>query len=100
MVVQMCPRYDSVSADQRPDWQEAYRAALLEIDPAKLRERIEQADKAIHDYIDLARQDNSSGAERQALADALANLRVLRREVNLKANDPGRGEPDAPAAEH
>jgi len=23
-------------------------------------------------------------------------LRVLRREVNLKANDPGRGEPEAP----
>jgi len=59
----MCPRYDSVSADQHPDWQAAYRAALLEVDPAKLPERIEQADRAIHHYMDLARQDNSSGAE-------------------------------------
>lgn len=95
----MCPRYDSVSVDQHPDWQAAYRAALLEVDPAKLPERIEQADRAIHHYISVARQDNSSGAERQALADALANLRVLRREVSLKANNPGRAVPEAPPAE-
>jgi hypothetical protein len=47
--------------------------------------------------MDIARQ-NSNGAELQALADALANLRVLRREVGLPIGHPNRKEPESPAS--
>jgi hypothetical protein len=86
-----------VSTDHQNDWQEAYRAALLEVDPAKLPERIEQAYKAIQMYLEVARQNNSDGAQYQALADALANLRVLRREARLSINDCFRKQPESPA---
>jgi hypothetical protein len=73
-------RGDFVNTDQQNDWRGAYQAALLELDPAKLAERIEDACKAVQLGMDLAQQ-NSNAAEHQALADALANLRVLRREL-------------------
>jgi hypothetical protein len=85
-----------VSTDQQSDWQEAYRAALLEVDPARLPERIEQAYEAIHLYLEMARQNNSDGAEYQSLADALANLRVLRREAGLPINNSFRKKPELP----
>jgi hypothetical protein len=69
-----------VNTDQQKDWRSTYRAALLELDPAKLAERIDEACKAIQLGIDWANQ-TSNAAEHQALADALANLRVLRREL-------------------
>ncbi len=82
---------NSVNTDQQNDWRVLYRAALLELDPAKLPERIEQASKAILVHIESA-HPNSNGVEHQALADAMANLRVLRREL-VPAN---RKEPDVP----
>jgi ABC-type branched-subunit amino acid transport system substrate-binding protein len=90
------PTADSVSTDNQSDWQEAYRAALLEVDPAKLPGRVEQAYEAIHLYLEVARQNNSNGAEYQALADALANLRVLRREAGLPINACFRKQPELP----
>ena len=83
-----------MSTDQPSDWQEAYRAALLETDPAKLPGRIEQAYEAIQK--EVARQHNSNGAA-QALADALANLRVLRREAGLPVNNSAGKKPESPA---
>jgi hypothetical protein len=38
-----------VSADRRPEWEQAYQATLLEVDPAKLRDRIVAAYAAIHE---------------------------------------------------
>ena len=70
----------SVSTDQQNDWRILYKAALLELDPAKLPERIEQACKAILTHMEMT-QPNSHNVEHQALIDAMANLRVLRREV-------------------
>jgi hypothetical protein len=90
-------RGNFVSLDQEDDWRAAYQAALLEVDPAKLPERIEQAYKAIQVYMGLARQ-NSERAEYEALADALANLRVLRREVDLPVNPPNRKESESSAS--
>ncbi len=55
-------------------WQEFYRAAMLELDPIKLRQRIEEAHAAIQGY----REDPTGSAEeRQEMADALDNLRAL-----------------------
>jgi hypothetical protein len=85
-----------VSTDHQSDWQEAYRAALLEVDPAKLPGRIEQAYEAIHLYLEVARQNDSVVTEYQAVADALANLRVLRREARLSINDCFRKQPESP----
>jgi competence protein ComGF len=65
--------------DQQNEWQLCYKAALLELDPVKLPQRIEQAYSAIQNCLNAHRNGNS--AEYQALADALANLRVLRREI-------------------
>ena len=86
-----------MNGEPRQDWRESYHAALLELDPAKLPERIEQAYKAIQIYMDIERQ-NCNGVELQALADALANLRVLRREVGLSIGHPNRKEPESPAS--
>jgi hypothetical protein len=68
-----------VSADQPNDWWAFYQAALLEPDPVKLPERVERAYSAIQ--ICLSAHPAANGDQYQALADALANLRVLRREI-------------------
>jgi hypothetical protein len=77
----------SASIEQEDDWQKLYQAALLELDPARLPERIDAAYKAIHRFIDAGHSCNDD--QRQALADALANLRVLRREAGVPVIDPG-----------
>ncbi len=81
-----------MNVDQQGDWCVLYQAALLELDPAKLAERIEQAYKAIQTRMDFAKH-NLDPAEQQALADALANLRVLRREVGLPMTNTRGKEP-------
>ena len=59
-------------------WEELYRAALLELRPEELRQRIEIAEKAIQGrIIELRLNDSSSLEESQALEDALRGLRVL-----------------------
>jgi len=95
--VVLCSTGDALSADHQANWQEAYQAALLEVDPAKLPERIERAYQAIQKHIALEIQKDGAGC--QALSDALANLRVLRREAGLPAHDPNRKKPDSPAPE-
>ena len=88
-----------MSADRRAEWQQAYQAALLEVDPAKLRDRIVHAYAAIQAYRDEASRNNSD-VNYEALSDALSNLRVLRREAGLPANDPDLKDPDTPGRRH
>jgi hypothetical protein len=65
-----------------PDWLKLYQAALLEVDRKKLPDLIEQAHDAINKRRQLlATQNGRDATERQALEDALQNLRVLRREA-------------------
>jgi hypothetical protein len=49
-----CARGDSVTSEQPNEWQKWYQAALLELDPVQLPERIEQAYRAIHIHMDVA----------------------------------------------
>jgi len=66
-----------------PAWQPEYRAALLEVDPKKLLELVHAAEGAIFNRLqELAQSSDSpdNKAERQAIQDALSNLRVLQRE--------------------
>jgi hypothetical protein len=63
-----------------PKWQTDYQAALLELDPEKLPQRVEAAETKIFKRLqDLACSSNNL-AERQAIEDALASLRVLKQE--------------------
>ena len=86
-----------MSEEPRPEWLQAYQAALLEVDPAKLRDRIAHAYAAIQAYRDEAAR-NRSGIDHEALSDVLSNLRVLGREAGLSPNDPNLKDPDTPAS--
>jgi hypothetical protein len=62
-------------------WEDLYAAAMLELDRARLHGRIEAAQAAIRRSVEeLARHPKPGAAgEMQVLADALCNLRTLRR---------------------
>ena len=61
-----------------PQWKTPYEAAILELDPNKLQQRISEAHQAILDRVEQLRT-RPSDREQQALDDALRNLRVLRK---------------------
>ena len=61
-----------------PEWQNEYQVALLELDRKKLLERVKAAESAIFNRIQAI--SPTLAVERQAIEDALANLRVIRRE--------------------
>ena len=63
-----------------PEWQNEFRAALLELDIEKLRERVAAAETAIFNRLQAISQGSNHAAERQAIEDALASLRVLKRD--------------------
>ena len=66
-----------------PDWQQEYLAALLELDPKKLPQRVEAAETAIFRRLQELSLSSNNQAERQAIEDALASLRVLKREIGF-----------------
>lgn len=63
-----------------PECQNEYKGALLELDPKKLRKRVAAAETAIFNRLQTLSQSADNRTERQAIKDALANLRVLMRE--------------------
>jgi len=63
-----------------PEWQPEHQAALLELDTEKLRERVAAAETAIFNRLQAISQGSNHTAERQALEDASASLRVLKRD--------------------
>jgi hypothetical protein len=65
---------------QYPDWQSPVQGALLELDRDKLKARVAEAEAAIFNRLQAISQDTDHTAERQAIEDALANLRVVKRE--------------------
>ena len=64
-----------------PRWQVSYRDALVELDRDKLIERVSQAESAIFARLQALTPSSESLMERQAIGDALANLRCLKRET-------------------
>ena len=60
-------------------WQNEYAAALVELDCKKLPERVVAAEATIYTRFQQSWQNSPHDAERQAIADALAALRVLKR---------------------
>lgn len=70
-----------------PGWQACYRDALIELDEDKLIERVRQAERAIVDRLEALPSCRESLMELQAIEDALANLRCLKRET-VASSDP------------
>ena len=70
---------DIISNDAaHPEWRQLCQAALFELNPAKLPERIARARNAILDRIEDGRSKSPNG-EQAALRQALATLDSLRR---------------------
>jgi BMFP domain-containing protein YqiC len=65
--------------DVMEHWRDLYAAAILEVDSKKLQECIEKAEHAIEQRSASLNGEIPSD-ERLAMQDALASLRVLRRE--------------------
>jgi hypothetical protein len=63
-----------------PEWQVAYQAALLEVDPQKLSERIKAAEAAIFLRQQALANSSDGHAERQAIEDAMHAIRFLQTE--------------------
>jgi hypothetical protein len=71
------------------DWWELYRAAVLEIDRNKLRDRVMAAEAAIRARASLGGQVSSE--ERISIQDAMGALLVLRREFgHSRVDNKGR----------
>jgi len=63
-----------------PEWQREYRAALLELNPKKMQERVTAAETVIFKRLQAMSRSADDHAERQAIEDALTGLRILKRE--------------------
>lgn len=66
-----------------PAWQQEYEALIHESDPEKLLARVHAAEAAIFNRLQKLAQNSDSpehNAERQAIADAIGVLRVLKRD--------------------
>lgn len=63
-----------------PEWQAAFQAAIVEVDPPALTIRIAAAEALIEKRLCEIANDADHDLERRAIADALAALRVLKRE--------------------
>jgi hypothetical protein len=74
------------------NWWELYRAAVLEIDRNKLRDRVVAAEDAIRARASLGRLVSSE--ERISIQDAMAALLVLRREMGHSRDDNQRHHRD------
>jgi hypothetical protein len=63
-----------------PEWQNEYQAALVEPDRENLKRRVEAAETAIFNRLQKISQNSDYQTEKQVIKDALANLRVLKRD--------------------
>ena len=63
-----------------PEWQHEYEAAVLELDPKKLLERVTAAETAIVNRLQVISHSSDCAAERRDIEYALTILRVLKRE--------------------
>jgi hypothetical protein len=61
-----------------PAWEPEYKAALLEVDRAKLLERVAAAEAAIRQRMRAIFGRTDGNTERQAIGKALSALRVLK----------------------
>jgi hypothetical protein len=63
-----------------PTWLPEFPAALVEIEHRQLLERVTAAETTIFNRLQAISQSTDSVSERQAIRDALASLRVIKRD--------------------
>ena len=63
-------------------WRKLYEAAVLELDPTKIQQRIAEAEKAIAKRALAVMREGGDGAEREALANAMQTLDDLKRRLS------------------
>ncbi len=63
-----------------PGWQIPFRDALLEFDKDKLKQKLTEVETAIFNRQQALSGSADSRDERQAIEDALATLRILKRD--------------------
>jgi hypothetical protein len=68
-----------MTAAESQRWYQLYAAALVELDPNNLIERVEATEAAIHGRLRDLQYDSDHHEERQLMADAQHSLAVLRR---------------------
>lgn len=68
-----------VSVNMRQDWEEAYRAAVLETDHHKLAEKIDLAITVLRQCLKESSSPPERSSERQRIEDALRTLDMIRR---------------------
>ena len=61
-----------------PEWEPQYKAALLEVDQARLLERVAAAEAAIRQRMRAVFGRREADSERQAIGKALSALSVLK----------------------
>jgi hypothetical protein len=79
-----------------PTWYESYKAAILETDWTKMQERLQAAEREIHERQRVLPLDHGgTPEERQAIADALHGITHLKTEVRdwEKREIPQEGRP-------
>jgi hypothetical protein len=64
-----------------PEWEPQYKAALVEVDQAKLLERVAIAEAAIRQRMRAIFGRRDGDTERQAIGKALSALSVLKQTV-------------------
>jgi len=67
-------------------WRHLYEAAVLELDPTKIQQRIAEAEKAIAKRALAVMREGGNGAEREALANAMQALSDLKRDLTESRN--------------
>lgn len=70
----------STSNVRFPDWQLEYEAALLEVDPQKLPDRVKAAETAIFLRQQALVHSSDGHAEQEAIEDAMRALRFIQTE--------------------
>jgi hypothetical protein len=63
-----------------PAWQREYHAALVEVDRRRLQQRVIKAEEAIFTRLQALIDTPNADVEHQAIENALASLRVLKRD--------------------
>jgi len=75
-----------------PEWQLPYQAALLELDPKKLAERVAEAEMAIFERLQQLSESQDGQAEREVIEGAITALKVLKRDsLNFPDWESGSG---------
>ena len=63
-----------------PEWQAEYQAAISELELNRLSDRVAEAEVAIFNRLQVLAGKRSAVAERQAIKNAVAALRVIKRD--------------------